>query len=105
MSALNPAPANAASGMTVRFAPASNAFLFVEVSGSSTQPGASIIQWSFNGGQNQIWTFRPAGTDYEIVNKWSGQCITTDGVAGTFGCGRRRATARAARNGRRTLPR
>lgn len=82
LNALSPAPASAASGMTIRFAPTSNPFLFVEVSGSSTQPGANIIQWPFNGGQNQVWTFRPAGTDYEIVNKWSGQCITTDGLAG-----------------------
>ena len=82
LSALNPAAASAASGMTIRIAPVSNAFLFVEVEGSSGQPGAGIIQWPYNGGQNQVWTFRPAGTDYEIVNQWSGQCITTDGVAG-----------------------
>lgn len=81
LATVNAAPA-AASGLTVRLAPASNPFLFVDVSGASAQPGAAIIQWPYNGGQNQVWTLRPAGTDYEIVNKGSGQCITTDGVAG-----------------------
>jgi hypothetical protein len=81
LAAVSAAPA-AASGITVRLAPASNPFLFVDVSGASVQPGAAIIQWSYNGGQNQVWTLRPAGTDFEIVNKGSGQCITTDGVAG-----------------------
>jgi Ricin-type beta-trefoil lectin domain-like len=78
---VNPTPA-AASGITVRLAPASNPFVYVDVSGASTQAGAAIIQWPYNGGQNQVWTLRPAGTNYEIVNKGSGQCITTDGVAG-----------------------
>jgi hypothetical protein len=75
-------PASATSGFTVRLAPWSNTFLFVDVSGASTQPGAAIIQWPFNGGSNQVWTLRPAGANYEIVNRGSGQCLTTDGVAG-----------------------
>lgn len=81
LATVSPAPAQA-SGITVRLAPASNPFVFLDVSGASTQPGAAIIQWSYTGGSNQVWTLRPAGTDYEIVNQLSGQCLTTDGVAG-----------------------
>ena len=81
LAAVSAAPAEA-SGITVRLAPASNPFLFLDVSGASVQPGAAIIQWPYNGGLNQVWTLRPAGTDFEIVNRWSGQCITTDGLAG-----------------------
>jgi hypothetical protein len=29
-----------------------------------------------------VWTFRPVGAAFEIVNRGSGQCLTTDGVAG-----------------------
>jgi hypothetical protein len=70
-----------ASGFTVRLAPASNPFVFLDVNGGSTRNGASIIQWSLTG-DNQVWTFRPSGTDYQIVNLHSGLCITTNGVAG-----------------------
>jgi hypothetical protein len=81
LAAVGPAPAEA-SGITVRLAPASNPFLFVEVSGASLQPGAPIIQWPFNNGLNQVWRLSPAGTDFNIINRWSGQCITTDAIAG-----------------------
>ncbi|MFB9238731.1 RICIN domain-containing protein [Plantactinospora siamensis] len=51
-------------------------------SGASQAYGAPVIQWSGNGGANQIWKFVPTGGYYEIVNQNSGQCLTTDGVAG-----------------------
>jgi hypothetical protein len=70
-----------ASGFAVRLAPASNPFLFLDVNGGSTGDGAPIIQWSLSG-DNQVWTFQPAGSAYQIVNRHSGKCITTDGVAG-----------------------
>ncbi|MEZ0072095.1 RICIN domain-containing protein [Planotetraspora sp. GP83] len=70
-----------ASGFTVRLAPDSNQFLFLDVSGGSTGDGAKIIQWSLSG-SNQGWTFRVTGDHYQIVNVKSGKCITTSGVAG-----------------------
>jgi hypothetical protein len=76
------APASASSGFSVRFAPLSNPFLNVEVRGASTNPGATVDQWSFNGGANQVWTFQPSGSHYQVVNRQSGLCLTSDGVAG-----------------------
>ncbi|MBO3749802.1 RICIN domain-containing protein [Streptosporangiaceae bacterium NEAU-GS5] len=70
-----------ASGFSVRLSPASNPFLFVDVSGGSRGDGAPLIQWSISG-DNQVWTFQPSGTAYQIVNRNSGKCITSDGVAG-----------------------
>jgi hypothetical protein len=82
LATVSPGAAQAASGPTVRLAPASNPFLFLDVAGSSTAPGAAIIQWYYNGGSNQVWRLSPSGTNLQIVNRWSGQCITTDGIAG-----------------------
>ncbi|GIH15249.1 RICIN domain-containing protein [Rugosimonospora africana] len=74
--------ANAASGFTVRLDPTSNPFLAVEVAGASNDWGASVDQWSINWGANQAWTFTPTSGGYEIINKQSNQCLTTDNVAG-----------------------
>ncbi len=79
------APASASSGFAVRLAPLSNPFLNVEVRGASLSPGATVDQWSFNGGANQVWTFQPSvspGGHYQVVNRQSGLCLTSDGVAG-----------------------
>jgi hypothetical protein len=79
------APASASTGFTVRLAPVSNPFLNVEVRGASFYPGATVDQWSINAGSNQMWTFRPStnpGGHYQIVNKLSGLCLTSDGAAG-----------------------
>jgi hypothetical protein len=73
--------AQASSGFTVRVEPESNPFLFLDVNGGSTGDGASIIQWSLSG-DNQIWTFQPSGSSYQIVNRHSGKCITSNGVPG-----------------------
>jgi hypothetical protein len=80
--ALIPGSAHAAGLFTVRLAPSSNPFLFVEVAGASTAATATIDQWSYTGGDNQVWTFLPTAGLYEIINQHSGKCIWTDGVAG-----------------------
>src|SRR3954464_6226697 len=74
--------ADAAGPMTVRLAPESNLLVTIEVYGASYDNAAPIDQWSINGGANQIWTFLPVGTGYEIVNARSGKCLTTDMVPG-----------------------
>lgn len=76
--------AAAASAFTVRVTPANTFFMLLDVSGASTSPGAPVIDWWANGGSNQSWTFSPDGgaNTYEIINQNSGQCLTTDGVAG-----------------------
>src|SRR4051794_31139373 len=60
-----------------------NGTMFLDVSGGSTAPGAPVIQYWLNGGANQRWNIAqlPNGTN-ENVNANSGQCLTTDGVAG-----------------------
>jgi hypothetical protein len=75
-------PANAAAGFTVRLAPMTNPILNVEVRGNSLHPGATVDQWVVNGGWNQVWKFQPRDSYFQIVNKLSGLCLTTDGVAG-----------------------
>jgi hypothetical protein len=80
---LSPGAAHAAGLFTVRLAPSSNPFLYVEVAGASTAATATIDQWSYTDGDNQVWTFAPAAGYYEIINQHSGKCIWTDGVAGS----------------------
>ena len=68
---------------TTHLTPDNTFFLQLDVSGASTAPGAPVIDWYSNGGANQVWTFvDQGGGNYEIVNQNSGQCLTTDGVAG-----------------------
>ncbi|MEW2120563.1 RICIN domain-containing protein [Streptomyces sp. NPDC005474] len=65
--------------------PAKNAFYKVlnksggkaiDVSGGSTSAGASIIQWTDTGAQNQHWRWVAVGDgSYEIVNQNSGQLL------------------------------
>lgn len=74
--------ADAASGFNVRLSPVSNPFLYLDVDGAATGDGARIIQWPLSG-DNQIWQFQPVGSHFQIVNRHSGKCITSDGtVAG-----------------------
>jgi hypothetical protein len=79
---LGASPANAATGFAVRVAPMSNPLLTVEVRGASQDWGAPVDQWTLNGGGNQVWTFSPVSGGFQIINRNSGQCLTTDGVAG-----------------------
>jgi len=71
---------------TTPISPRNTADLLLDVSGGSTEPGAPVIDWWANGGANQAWIFQSslyyAPNTYEIVNQNSGQCLTTDGVAG-----------------------
>jgi len=83
MVVLSPGAAHAAGLFTVRLAPYSNMFLYVEVAGASTAATATIDQWSYTGGDNQVWTFVPTAGYYEIINHHSGKCMWTDGVAGS----------------------
>ena len=58
--------------------------LMLDVSGASQSPSAQIIQyWLHANNANQKWNFlrMPDGTS-EVVNVNSGQCMTTDGIAG-----------------------
>lgn len=77
--------ADAYDSFTTHVTPANTFFLQLDVGGASTSPGAGVIDWWTNGGANQAWTFtRITGNPntFEIINQNSGQCLTTDGVAG-----------------------
>ena len=76
--------ASASSGFTTHITPNNTFALVLDVSGGSTYPGAPVIDWYSNGGQNQNWLFQPTGgtNTYQIINVNSNQCLTTDGVAG-----------------------
>ena len=82
--AVVPGIANAQSLQSVAVATdSSDDFLVLDVSGGSTAPGAGVIQWYGHGGANQRWNFvEQADGSETIVNQNSGQCLTTDGVAG-----------------------
>jgi hypothetical protein len=63
--------------------------MVLDVEGGSTTAGARVIQWYDNGGSNQHWTVPlqfsavlGGSADGPIVNQRSGQCLSTDGVAG-----------------------
>jgi Ricin-type beta-trefoil lectin domain-like len=61
-------------------------FSVLDVSGASTSPGAPVIDWwdknYLLNDANQQWTIKPVQYGYYIVNQNSGQCLTSDGVAG-----------------------
>jgi hypothetical protein len=79
--AASPRAAHADDGPPVQIFPVSNIFLYLDVSGGSKGDGAPVILYS-QSGDNQLWQFRPLNGSTEIVNKHSGKCLTTDGVAG-----------------------
>ncbi|MDT3443340.1 MULTISPECIES: RICIN domain-containing protein [unclassified Pseudofrankia] len=56
--------------------------LTLDVNGGSTAPGAQVIQWSSNGGDNQRWALFLTGNQGQVVNKKSGLCLNFDGVVG-----------------------
>ena len=72
--------AHAATGPSYRISP-TGSFLYLDVQGGSTGDGARIVQWSLSG-DNQVFTLQPSGSYFELVNRHSGKCVTTDGVAG-----------------------
>jgi hypothetical protein len=66
----------------VRLASALNPSMSLNVWWGSLNPGATVLQYPTMGLTNEVWIFTPTGGYYEIINKNSGQCLTTDGVAG-----------------------
>jgi hypothetical protein len=81
--AATPGVAHAAGTLTFRLAADAQPAEFADVSGASTDSTAKVLEWTYTGGDNQVWYFEPeGGTDYEIVNKHSNKCLETDGVAG-----------------------
>jgi hypothetical protein len=64
-----------------------NSGQYLDVSGASQTDGAAIIQWPFNGGQNQLWDLEYKGQgDFYISSMHSGKKIEVpdwSGVAGT----------------------
>jgi len=81
------APSVAAAAPTatnVGIATKASAFISVlDVAGGSTSLGAKVIQYPVHGGANQRWDLvRRAGETVAIVNRASGLCLTTNGVAG-----------------------
>jgi hypothetical protein len=58
----------------------------VDVSSASTADGADVIQWTWNGGANQQWSFNDAGSGYfTIVNRNSGKCLDVYGQSSADG--------------------
>jgi hypothetical protein len=56
--------------------------LVLDVAQASTEPGARVIQYADNGGENQLWTLkRIHGDRYEIVNRRSGLALSVTGEA------------------------
>ena len=54
----------------------------VEVQGSNEDNGGNVIQWGYNGGDNQLWRFDSVGDNrYAIFNRHSGLCLEV-GLAG-----------------------
>jgi hypothetical protein len=85
LTAVTPASASTYELQNVYISPASSgALLMLDVSGASQSPGAQVIQyWLHANNANQKWDFQqmPNGTK-QIINANSGQCLTTDGIAG-----------------------
>jgi hypothetical protein len=75
--------AGALRGLFARLYPGGNGDgLTAGVAGASTAAGAGVVVSPSAGQSADVWTFRPVGAAFEIVNQGSGQCLTTDGVAG-----------------------
>jgi hypothetical protein len=70
---------------TTDVTPANTFYLQLDMGEASTESGAGLIDWWYNGHANQMWTFNritETPDDFEIKNQNSGQCLTTDGVPG-----------------------
>jgi hypothetical protein len=50
----------------------------LDVSGGSQDPGASVIDYTWNGGYNQQWAIVPGAGGDQIINRGSGQCLTVE---------------------------
>jgi O-glycosyl hydrolase len=59
-----------------------------DVNGGSTSTGATVIQWPWNGGNNQQWQFQDAGGGYfRVINRNSGLCMDVNGASTADGAG------------------
>jgi hypothetical protein len=61
-----------------------NSSLVLEVKSQSTANGATVDQWSFNGGPNQSWCVRgtfASGNVIRLTNYHSGRCLEVYGSA------------------------
>jgi hypothetical protein len=86
------APAAQAGGVTYHRVVSQSSGLTVDVNDAAAAPGTKVIQWYDNGNTNQRWAFYQSGTPTTsgvftytpdlIVNKKSGLCMNSDGVAG-----------------------
>ncbi|MFL9898511.1 RICIN domain-containing protein [Paraburkholderia fungorum] len=56
-----------------------------DVNAESKTPGAAVITWACNGGNNQNWTPTPTGTQYTFVNQNSKLCMDVAGISMTAG--------------------
>ncbi|WP_345328668.1 RICIN domain-containing protein [Mucilaginibacter defluvii] len=60
----------------------------LDVNGGSTANGANIIQWPWNGGNNQQWqVIDNGGGYYRIINRNSGKALEVNGGSTTNGAG------------------
>jgi len=56
------------------------------VNGASTTAGAGIIQWPWNGGNNQQWQLTSTGTGiYKVINRNSGDVVDVNNASKTNG--------------------
>ncbi len=53
-----------------------------DVSNASTANGGDVVQWTWNGGNNQQWQFQDAGSGYyRLINRNSGKCLDVNGAS------------------------
>ncbi len=75
------APAFPVAGATYRIVNR-NSGMVVDVSGRATANGSRVIQWPWNGGANQKWTFVSAGDGYwKIRDTNSGKLLEVSGLS------------------------
>ncbi|MFP4894213.1 RICIN domain-containing protein [Paraburkholderia sp. EG304] len=61
--------------------------LCADVNAESTTPGASVIQWTCNGQNNELWTLTQNNGLYQFVNVNSNLCLDIYGVSTDAGAG------------------
>ncbi|WP_184055300.1 RICIN domain-containing protein [Paraburkholderia sp. MM5384-R2] len=61
--------------------------LCADVNAESKTPGASVIEWTCNGGNNQHWTLTQNNGLYQFVNVNSNLCLDIYGVSTDAGAG------------------
>jgi microsomal dipeptidase-like Zn-dependent dipeptidase len=59
----------------------------MDVDHASTSDGAAVLQFSCNGGANQMWQLRASGSAWEVVSANSGKCLDVSGASTAAGAG------------------